>query len=371
MGGTSTDVSHFDGTFERAFETEVAGVRMRAPMMNIHTVAAGGGSILHLRRPRRFRVGPDSAGARSRSRSLSSRRAADRDGRQRHGRQAPARALSRHLRPRPGPAARCRHRERRSSEMRSTRRTSVARAEAVADGLPRRRRREHGQCHQEDLGGKRGYDVTRYALRCFGGAGGQHACAVADRARHGTRPPPSALGRALGLWHGACRHPREPQPRPRTPAGRGRHRRRGRGHLGPRRRGVRGTGTAGLGRGRSRRPPCARISATPAPTARFLVRVTEPRDVAALRLSFETEHRGPLRFRRRRQAPRNRGGRGRGDRAAAARIEEPSTEAVPRDVVPELERRTRFYSGGHWYDAGVAMRRDLAPAVTASRGRPW
>src|SRR5262245_36326382 len=62
MGGTSTDVSHFDGDYERAFETEVAGVRMRAPMMLIHTVAAGGGSILHFDGAR-FRVGPDSAGA--------------------------------------------------------------------------------------------------------------------------------------------------------------------------------------------------------------------------------------------------------------------------------------------------------------------
>src|SRR5258705_5145161 len=62
MGGTSTDVSHFEGEFERTFETEVAGVRMRAPMMLIHTVAAGGGSILHFDGAR-FRVGPDSAGA--------------------------------------------------------------------------------------------------------------------------------------------------------------------------------------------------------------------------------------------------------------------------------------------------------------------
>jgi len=62
MGGTSTDVAHCAGTFERAFETEVAGVRMRAPMLRIHTVAAGGGSILHAE-PGRFRVGPDSAGA--------------------------------------------------------------------------------------------------------------------------------------------------------------------------------------------------------------------------------------------------------------------------------------------------------------------
>ena len=61
MGGTSTDVSHYAGEFERAFETQVAGVRMRAPMMSIHTVAAGGGSILALRRralPRRAATAP-------------------------------------------------------------------------------------------------------------------------------------------------------------------------------------------------------------------------------------------------------------------------------------------------------------------------
>jgi len=62
MGGTSTDVSHYAGEFEREFETQVAGVRMRAPMMSIHTVAAGGGSILHFDGTR-YRVGPDSAGA--------------------------------------------------------------------------------------------------------------------------------------------------------------------------------------------------------------------------------------------------------------------------------------------------------------------
>jgi 5-oxoprolinase (ATP-hydrolysing) len=62
MGGTSTDVCHYAGTYERSFETEVAGVRMRAPMMHIHTVAAGGGSILSFREGR-FQVGPESAGA--------------------------------------------------------------------------------------------------------------------------------------------------------------------------------------------------------------------------------------------------------------------------------------------------------------------
>jgi len=62
MGGTSTDVSHFNGEYERTFETEVAGVRLRSPMMAIHTVAAGGGSVLHFDGSR-YRVGPDSAGA--------------------------------------------------------------------------------------------------------------------------------------------------------------------------------------------------------------------------------------------------------------------------------------------------------------------
>jgi 5-oxoprolinase (ATP-hydrolysing) len=62
MGGTSTDVSHYRGEYERTFETEVAGVRLRAPMMAIHTVAAGGGSILSFDGSR-YRVGPESAGA--------------------------------------------------------------------------------------------------------------------------------------------------------------------------------------------------------------------------------------------------------------------------------------------------------------------
>src|SRR3989441_185414 len=62
MGGTSTDVSHYAGEFQREFETRVARVRLRAPMMSIHTVAAGGGSILHFDGAR-YRVGPDSAGA--------------------------------------------------------------------------------------------------------------------------------------------------------------------------------------------------------------------------------------------------------------------------------------------------------------------
>ena len=176
MGGTSTDVSHFDGEYERAFETEVAGVRMRAPMMLIHTVAAGGGSILHFDGAR-FRVGPDSAGAN------------------------------------PGPTC-----YRRGGPLAVTD-ANVMAGKLIPDFFPKIFGPEQDQPLDADavraafaelakeIGGKspeeiadgfikiavenmanaikkisvqRGYDVTRYALNCFGGAGGQHACLVAD-----------------------------------------------------------------------------------------------------------------------------------------------------------------------------------------------
>jgi 5-oxoprolinase (ATP-hydrolysing) len=177
MGGTSTDVAHYDGEFERAFETEVAGVRMRAPMMKIHTVAAGGGSILHFDGAR-FRVGPDSAGAD------------------------------------PGPAC-----YRRGGPLAVTD-ANVMTGRLIPDFFPKvfgpngdepldaAIVRERFEALARDIGdgrkpeavaegflavavGKmaeaiktisvaRGYDVTRYALNSFGGAGGQHACDVAD-----------------------------------------------------------------------------------------------------------------------------------------------------------------------------------------------
>ena len=176
MGGTSTDVSHFDGEYERAFETEVAGVRMRAPMMLIHTVAAGGGSILHFDGAR-FRVGPDSAGAN------------------------------------PGPKC-----YRRGGPLAVTD-ANVLVGKLIPDFFPKIFGPEQNQPLDadavktafaelaKDVGGKsaeeiadgfikiavenmanaikkisvqRGYDVTRYAINCFGGAGGQHACLVAD-----------------------------------------------------------------------------------------------------------------------------------------------------------------------------------------------
>ncbi|MAO54651.1 MAG: 5-oxoprolinase [Rhodospirillaceae bacterium] len=181
MGGTSTDVSHYDGEYERTFETQVAGVRMRAPMMNIHTVAAGGGSILHFDGAR-YRVGPDSAGAD------------------------------------PGPAC-----YRRGGPLTVTdcnvmlgkvqpkyfpnlfgpRADQPLDAIAVRRGFEDMARTIHEQTGDDrtpeevaegflqiavenmanaikKISVQRGHDVTGYVLNCFGGAAGQHACLVAD-----------------------------------------------------------------------------------------------------------------------------------------------------------------------------------------------
>ena len=177
MGGTSTDVSHFAGEYERAFETEVAGVRMRAPMMLIHTVAAGGGSVLHYDGAR-FRVGPDSAGANPGPKCY--RRGgplAVTDANVMVGKLIPdffpqifgpqqnlpldAEAVSN------GFAALAKE----IGDGRS--------AEQVADGFIKIAVENMANAIKK-ISVQRGYDVTRYALNCFGGAGGQHACLVAD-----------------------------------------------------------------------------------------------------------------------------------------------------------------------------------------------
>ncbi|MGW4029877.1 hydantoinase B/oxoprolinase family protein [Streptomyces sp. NPDC004838] len=202
MGGTSTDVSHYAGEFERELGTQVAGVRMRAPMMNIHTVAAGGGSVLHFD-GRRYRVGPDSAGAD------------------------------------PGPAC-----YRRGGPLTVTDanvmlgRVQPAYFPAVFgpdgdqpldDGIVRARFTELADRVREETGDRRtpeevaagfleiavlnmanavkkisvqrGHDITRYALNSFGGAGGQHACAVADELGVNTVivPPLAGVLSAYGI----------------------------------------------------------------------------------------------------------------------------------------------------------------------------
>jgi 5-oxoprolinase (ATP-hydrolysing) len=177
MGGTSTDVSHFAGAYERAFETEVAGVRMRAPMMLIHTVAAGGGSILHFDGAR-FRVGPDSAGANPGPKCY--RRGgplAVTDANVMVGKLIPD------FFPKIfGPA------QNQPLDADAVRSAFAAMAkeigdgrsgELVADGFIKIAIENMANAIKK-ISVQRGYDVTRYTLNCFGGAGGQHACLVAD-----------------------------------------------------------------------------------------------------------------------------------------------------------------------------------------------
>jgi 5-oxoprolinase (ATP-hydrolysing) len=177
MGGTSTDVSHFDGEYERAFETEIAGVRMRAPIMLIHTVAAGGGSILHFDSAR-FRVGPDSAGANPGPKCY-----------RRGGPLAVTDAnvmlgkLIADFFPKIfGPAQNAPLDEAsvRDAFGKLAHEIGDGRsAEEVADGFIKIAVENMANAIKK-ISVQRGYDVTRYMLNCFGGAGGQHACLVAD-----------------------------------------------------------------------------------------------------------------------------------------------------------------------------------------------
>ena len=177
MGGTSTDVAHFDGNYERTFETEVAGVRIRAPMMLIHTVAAGGGSLLQFDGAR-FRVGPQSAGANP--------------GPACYRRGGPlavtdANVMVGKLQARTFPKLFGPQQDQSLDEaIVRTKFDALAAtigdgrtAEDIADGFIRIAVANMAEAIKK-ISVQRGYDVTRYALNCFGGAGGQHACLVAD-----------------------------------------------------------------------------------------------------------------------------------------------------------------------------------------------
>jgi 5-oxoprolinase (ATP-hydrolysing) len=198
MGGTSTDVAHYDGAFERAFETEVAGVRMRAPMMSIHTVAAGGGSILAFDGAR-LRVGPESAGADPGPCS--------------YRRGGPLTVTDANLmtgklipeffpnifgpwrnQPLDGEAVRAGF-AKLAAEIGDGRGP-----EALADGFLSIATAKMAEAIKK-ISVARGHDVTQYALNCFGGAGGQHACDVADELAIGTVliHPLSSLLSAYGM----------------------------------------------------------------------------------------------------------------------------------------------------------------------------
>ncbi|WP_437994347.1 hydantoinase B/oxoprolinase family protein [Sorangium sp. So ce145] len=181
MGGTSTDVSHYAGELERAFETQVAGVRMRAPMMSIHTVAAGGGSLLGFDGAR-LRVGPESAGANPGPACY-----------RRGGRLAvtDANVMLGKIQPEffphvfgPGADAPLdrevveqRFRAMAADVQRDTSRPISP--EQLAEGFLQIAVANMANAVKK-ISVARGHDVTQYTLQCFGGAGGQHACAVAD-----------------------------------------------------------------------------------------------------------------------------------------------------------------------------------------------
>ncbi len=182
MGGTSTDVTHYAGELERSFETEVAGVRLRAPMMTIHTVAAGGGSILHFDGAR-FRVGPDSAGANPGPACY--RRGgplAVTDCNVMLGKLPPQHfpALFGPNGDQPLDATVVRAQFAHLAQQIADATGEALRApEEVADGFLRIAVENMANAIKK-ISVQRGYDVTRYTLNCFGGAGGQHACLVAD-----------------------------------------------------------------------------------------------------------------------------------------------------------------------------------------------
>lgn len=182
MGGTSTDVCHFSGHYERSFETEIAGVRMRAPMMNIHTVAAGGGSILSFQ-DGRYQVGPDSAGANP--------------GPACYRRGGPltvtdCNVILGKINPNYfpkifGPTAdKALDKEiviKKFKELANSISVETGLSplspEETATGFLRIAVQNMARAIKK-ISVDRGYNITEYTLNCFGGAGGQHACAVAD-----------------------------------------------------------------------------------------------------------------------------------------------------------------------------------------------
>jgi len=181
MGGTSTDVAHYDGEYERTFETEIAGVRLRTPMMAIHTVAAGGGSILSFDGSR-YRVGPESAGANP--------------GPACYGRGGPLTVtdcnvmlgkLQSDFFPKVFGSEGDQPLERRVVQQQFEALTSRIQAvtgdrrtpEEVAAGFLAIAIEKMANAIKK-ISLQRGYDVSEYVLCCFGGAGGQHACLIAE-----------------------------------------------------------------------------------------------------------------------------------------------------------------------------------------------
>jgi 5-oxoprolinase (ATP-hydrolysing) len=352
MGGTSTDVSHFDGEYERAFETEVAGVRMRAPMMLIHTVAAGGGSILHFDGAR-FRVGPDSAGANPGPKCY-----------RRGGPLAVTDAnvmvgklLTDFFPKMFGPAQNLPI----DADAVKSAFAALAREvggdrtpEQVADGFIRIAVENMANAIKK-ISVQRGYDVTRYVLNCFGGAGGQHACLVAD-ALGMTKVlmhPFSSLLSAYGMGLANIRATREQAleesfgdaaVRPLEALG------------------------ARLGEDATREliqqgVPKAHITRHVRAHIRYAGTdtplVIEAGPLTAMKAAFEAAHRARFGFIDDTKALVIEAVSAEAIGAGAAFQE--ATHAMTAAPLPTPARHTRFYSGGRWHDASVFVRDQVAP----------
>ena len=363
MGGTSTDVAHFSGDYERTLESEVAGVRLRAPMMLIHTVAAGGGSILHYDGAR-FRVGPDSAGADP--------------GPMAYRRGGPltvtdANVMTGKLKPERFPAIFGPGGDQ-PLDAEAVRGAFQALAdqvgdgrspEAVADGFLDIAVARMAQAIKS-VSVRRGYDITRYAINAFGGAGGQHACRVADALGVTTVliHPFSGLLSAYGMGLAAVRSGRQQSLDLPLDAAEP---------------GLRALGASlsevcleALNRqGFDRRAARVQVSAhlryagsdTAFPLPAFVIedgRVTHDQ-VAGLKAAFEVAHRQRFSFL---------------DEGKPLVVELVSAEAVAAGASAAMAAQTaggeggggpepgRFFSGGRWHDAAVWRREALAP------GRP-
>jgi 5-oxoprolinase (ATP-hydrolysing) len=363
MGGTSTDVSHFDGELERTFETEVAGVRMRAPMMLIHTVAAGGGSILHYDGAR-FRVGPDSAGANPGPKSY--RRGGPltvTDSNVMVGKLIPE------FFPKIfGPTQQEPLDDQAVGEAFAELAGKVGRArEEIADGFIKIAVENMANAIKK-ISVQRGYDVTGYALNCFGGAGGQHACLVADALGMTTVliHPFSSLLSAYGMGLADIRATRQQAiEEPLNVKAVGAITRIGGALAHETVREVEGQGVA-----RNRIKAFARAHIRYAGTDTALVvpafmlagaarRRQAPPSQAKMRAAFERAHKARFGFI---------------DRSKELVVEAVSVEAVgggarfrerthktTRARLPAPARHTRFFSDGDWHRAGVFTRDQLRP----------
>jgi 5-oxoprolinase (ATP-hydrolysing) len=363
MGGTSTDVSHYDGEYERAFETEVAGVRMRAPMMLIHTVAAGGGSILHFDSAR-FRVGPDSAGANPGPKCY--RRGgplAVTDANVMVGKLIPdffpkIFGAQQNLPLDDGTV--------REAFAALAREIGDGRApEVVADGFIKIAVENMANAIKK-ISVQRGYDVTRYALNCFGGAGGQHACLVAD-ALGMTKVlihPFSSLMSAYGMGLADIRATRQQAiEEPLGDAALASIAAIG-GRLGEdAKREVAGQGVPARDitvhvRAHIRYAGTDTALVVPAFTAGS-TNVVDGLSLAAMKSAFETAHKSRFGFI---------------DESKELVVEAVSVEAIGGgakfaepvasttcDPVPAPARTTRYYSSGKWHDAAVYTRAELSP----------